>query len=235
MKIKKEKDFSELEKKIGTNFTNKDLLKQAFVHRSYLNENRGFYLPHNERLEFLGDAVLELVTTEYLYKKYTEYPEGVLTSLRSALVNTDSLSKLSTDLGMENYLMLSKGESKDTGKARFYILANTYEALVGAIYLDKGYDEAKKFIEESLLVKVENIVSTKSWRDSKSYLQERAQEILKVTPQYVILREIGPDHDKTFTVGLYLGTELVNEGVGRSKQEAEQNAASLELEKRGWL
>ena len=230
-----EKDFSGLEKKIGVKFKNGDLLKQAFVHRSYLNENKKFYLPHNERLEFLGDAVLELVTTEFLYQKYPDYPEGVLTSLRSALVNTDSLSNMSTELGMEGYLMLSKGEAKDTGKARFYILANTYEALIGAIYLDQGYPMAKDFIERTLLPKVEWIVSTKSWRDAKSYLQEKAQEILKVTPQYAIIREAGPDHNKTFTVGVYLGEELVGEGIGRSKQEAEQRAASLELEKRGWL
>lgn len=227
-------DFTVFEEKNGLNFKNKDLLKQAFIHRSYLNENHTFGIEHNERLEFLGDAVLELVATEELFRRYPEKSEGELTAIRAAIVNTISISNAASSLSMNDYLLLSKGESKDTGKAREYILANTYEALIGAIYLDRGYDAAEKFIEESLFIKIEEIVSKKLWRDSKSLIQERAQESLGITPKYEVLEESGPDHDKNFTVGIFFGSNLISRGSGKSKQEAEQIAAKNALAKNNW-
>jgi ribonuclease-3 len=228
------KNFSLLEEKIGVMFKNKDLLSQAFTHRSYINEYRAKKLEHNERLEFLGDAVLELVVTEYLYAKYPERPEGDLTSFRAALVNTNTLSEVTDELGFNEFLLLSKGESKDVGRARQYILANTFEAFVGALYLDQGYDAAKKFISANLFSLIDNIVSKRLWQDSKSYFQEQAQEHVNITPEYHVSREEGPDHDKHFTIGVYLGKELVAEGDGKSKQEAEQSAAEEALFKKGW-
>lgn len=228
-------DFSNFEEKTGLNFKNKELLKQAFTHRSYLNENFGTGLSHNERLEFLGDAVLELVTTEELFRRYPEKTEGELTAIRAAMVNTNSISEAATILGVNEYLLLSKGEAKDTGKAREYILANTYEALIGAIYLDKGYEESEKFIEKTLFIKIEAIVSKKLWRDAKSLVQEKAQESLSVTPKYDVLDESGPDHDKNFTIGIFFGDNLIAKGQGKSKQEAEQLAARNALKIRGWL
>jgi len=228
-------NFSDFEKKISISFKNKDLLKQAFIHRSYINENGNTGLSHNERLEFLGDAVLELVVTDFLYKKYPVYTEGELTALRSALVNAIIISEIASKIGMNDYLLLSKGESKDNGKARQYILANTYEALVGAIYLDGGYGVADKFITKTLLPHTEEIVSKKLWRDSKSLVQEKAQEFVSVTPMYKVLNETGPDHDKHFTVGIFFGGELIAEGKGKSKQEAEQKAAEAALKVRDWL
>jgi ribonuclease-3 len=228
-------NFSDFENKVGISFKNKDLLKQAFIHRSYINENAGTGLSHNERLEFLGDAVLELVVTDFLYRKYPGYAEGELTALRSALVNAIIISEIASKIGMNDYLLLSKGESKDNGKARQYILANTYEALVGAIYLDEGYDIANKFITETLLPHTEEIVAKKLWRDSKSLVQEKAQEYVNVTPMYKVLNETGPDHDKHFTVGIYFGKDLIAEGKGKSKQEAEQKAAEAALKVKDWL
>ena len=228
-------NFSDFEKKVGVSFKNKDLLKQAFIHRSYINENSGTGLSHNERLEFLGDAVLELVVTDFLYRKYPGYAEGELTALRSALVNAIIISEIASKNEMNEYLLLSKGESKDNGKARQYILANTYEALVGAIYLDQGYDIADKFITKTLLPHTEEIVAKKLWRDSKSLVQEKAQEFVNVTPMYKVLSEAGPDHDKHFTVGIYFGKDLIAEGKGKSKQEAEQKAAEAALKVRNWL
>ncbi len=228
------KDFSKFEKKIGVDFKNKALLKMAFTHRSYLNENPSQGLEHNERLEFLGDAVLELATTEYLYKKYPEKPEGEMTALRAALVNTIILSETARELEMNDYLLLSKGEAKDTGKARQYILANTFEALVGAIYLDRGYAAISLFLEKVLFPKLEKIIKEKLWIDAKSFLQERAQDAVGVTPIYKTMKEWGPDHNKVFLVGVYLGDELAAEGEGRSKQEAEQSAARAALEAKGW-
>ena len=228
-------DFSILEKKIGLNFKDKDLLRQAFIHRSYLNETQGSGLSHNERLEFLGDAVLELVITDHLYRKYPESAEGELTSYRSALVNAVIISEIARELGLNDFLLLSKGEAKDTGKARQYILANTFESLVGAIYLDAGYKSAEKFISENLFGKIDDIVEKKLWKDSKSLVQERAQEIYSVTPSYKVLHESGPDHDKHFTIGIYFGTRLAAEGKGRSKQEAEQKAAEAAVKKENWL
>ena len=227
--------FSNFEKKIKVIFKNKDLLKQAFTHRSYINENPAASLSHNERLEFLGDAVLELIVTDFLYKKYPHYTEGELTALRSALVNAVIISEIALKIGMNDYLLLSKGEAKDYGKARQYILANTYEAFVGAMYLDRGYDAADKFVAETLLPKTEEIVNKKLWRDAKSLVQEKAQEFVSATPSYKVLHESGPDHDKHFTVGIYFGPDLIAEGKGKSKQEAEQKAAEAALKIKNWL
>lgn len=227
-------NFQTFEEKIGVSFNDKNLLAQAFTHRSYLNENRSVPMEHNERLEFLGDAVLELATTKFLYDKYPEKPEGELTAYRAALVNTMSISAVATELGMNEYLLLSRGEARDTGRARQYILANTYEALIGAIYLDKGYEEAQVFIAKTLLVKTDEIVENSLWRDAKSKFQEIAQEKEGVTPSYETLKEIGPDHDRHFTVGVYLGSEKIAEGQGRSKQEAEQEAAKEAMVMKGW-
>lgn len=227
-------DFSKFEKKIGIVFNDINFLKQAFTHRSYLNERPSWPLTHNERLEFLGDAVLELAVTKYLFKEFPEKPEGELTSLRAALVNSDTLSKVAKDLGMNDFLLLSKGEKKDTGKARQYILANTFESLVGAIYIDKGFNEADKFIEMNLVPLLAEIINRNLWRDSKSYFQEKAQEIAGITPQYKVLREWGPDHSKHFEIGVFLGNELVAKGDGLSKQEAEQKAAMNGLAAKKW-
>jgi ribonuclease-3 len=227
--------FSDFEKKIKVVFKDKKLLKQAFTHRSYINENPAASLSHNERLEFLGDAVLELIVTDFLYKKYPHYDEGELTALRSALVNALIISEIASKIGMNDYLLLSKGEAKDFGKARQYILANTYEALVGAMYLDQGYDTVNKFVAKNLLPKTEEIVNKKLWRDAKSLVQEKAQEFVSATPAYKVLNESGPDHDKHFTVGIYFKTDLIAEGKGKSKQEAEQKAAEAALKARNWL
>jgi ribonuclease-3 len=227
--------FSDFEKKIKVVFKNKNLLKQAFTHRSYINENPATSLSHNERLEFLGDAVLELIVTDFLYRKYPSYAEGELTALRSALVNAIIISEIASQIGMNDYLLLSKGEAKDFGKARMYILANTYEALVGAMYLDTGYDVTNKFITKTLLPKTEEIVNKKLWRDAKSLVQEKAQEFVSVTPAYKVLQQSGPDHDKHFTVGIYFGGDLIAEGKGKSKQEAEQSAAMCALKVKNWL
>ncbi len=228
-------NFADFEKKTKIVFKDKDLLKQAFIHRSYINENPSASLSHNERLEFLGDAVLELVVTDYLYTKYPSYTEGELTSVRSALVNAIIISEIASSVGMNDFLLLSKGENKDTGKARQYILANTYEAYVGAVYLDQGYDIVKEFITKSLLHKTDEIVNKKLWRDAKSLVQEKAQEFLNLTPAYKVLSESGPDHDKHFTVGILFGGELVGEGKGKSKQEAEQKAAESALKIKNWF
>lgn len=228
-------DFSQFEKKVNIIFNDKKLLEQAFIHRSYINENNGLKLGHNERLEFLGDAVLELVVTDYLYNKYPDKDEGELTAYRSSLVNAIIIGEVATNLGMNEYLLLSKGESKDVGKARSYILANTYEAYVGAVYLDQGYKVVEKFIADSLFDKIETIVANKLWRDSKSLVQEKSQEYLSVTPSYKVLHETGPDHDKHFTVGIFFGNELIAEGKGKSKQEAEQASAHKALEVKEWL
>lgn len=228
-------NFKSFETNTGLSFNDKALLAQAFTHRSYLNENRSFALEQNERLEFLGDAVLELVVTKFLYHKYPKKPEGELTAYRAALVNTTSLSSTASELGMNDFLLLSRGEAKDTGRARQYILANTYEAVIGAIYLDKGYEEAEDFISRTLLGKTDEIVEKSLWQDAKSRFQEVAQEKVSVTPSYETLKEVGPDHDKKFTVGVYLGTEKVAEGQGQSKQEAEQEAARNAVLAKGWM
>lgn len=228
-------NFADFENKTKIFFKDKALLKQAFIHRSYINENTNLKLSHNERLEFLGDAVLELSVTDFLYKKYQSSNEGELTALRSALVNAVTISKTAEELGMNEFLLLSKGEAKDKGKARQYILANTYEAYIGAVYLDLGYEVANKFIIETLLPKTEEIVSKKLWRDAKSLIQEKAQEEENITPSYKLLNESGPDHDKHFTVGIYFGQKLIAEGKGKSKQEAEQDSALKALKTRNWI
>lgn len=228
------KDFAQFEKAVGLDFKDKALLKQAFIHRSYLNENRGTSLEHNERLEFLGDAVLELIVTDYLFKKYPGKPEGELTSFRSALVNSTALSAAAVKLGINEYLLLSRGESKDIGRARTYILANTFEALLGAIYLDSGYEAAQAFVASHIFDLIDDIVEKGAWIDAKSNFQEMAQERTGITPSYKTMKEVGPDHDKHFTVGVYLGNDLAATGDGASKQEAEQNAAKKGLETKGW-
>ena len=228
------KDFSEIERKLGITFRNKDLLTQAFLHRSYLNEHTGLNLAHNERLEFLGDAVLELVVTDYLYKTYMQKPEGELTAFRASLVNTNTISDAARAMDFEDFLLLSKGEAKDMGKARAYILANTFEAFTGALYLDQGYIAAESFIKKHLIPELENIIAKGLWRDAKSFVQEKSQELENVTPSYKVLHEIGPDHDKVFTVGIYFRDQKIAEGKGSSKQEAETAAARKALEVRGW-
>ena len=228
-------DFSLFEKKTNIFFKDKTLLEQAFIHRSYINENTGSKLSHNERLEFLGDAVLELIVTDYLYHKYPDHDEGDLTAYRSSLVNAVIVGEVAQSLSMNEYLLLSKGEAKDIGKARSYILANTYEAYIGAVYLDQGYKVAEDFISRTLLTKMDLIMSNKLWRDAKSLVQEKAQEYLSVTPSYKVLHESGPDHDKNFTVGIFFGNDRIAEGKGHSKQEAEQSAARFALEIKEWL
>ncbi len=228
------KDFSPFEKSIGIKFKNKDVLQQAFTHRSYINENPKSGLSHNERLEFLGDAVLELVVTDHLFKTYPDHAEGDLTAYRSALVNAVVAAEVAQSLNMNDYLLLSKGESKDTGRARQTILANAYESFIGALYLDQGYNVCEKFIQKTLIPKLEDIIHKKLWRDPKSHIQEEAQERLGVTPSYEVLGQLGPDHDKFFTVGVFFGDKKIAEGKGRSKQEAQQAAAQAALEKKGW-
>jgi len=223
------KNFTPLEKKLGLEFKNKDLLIQAFVHRSYLNENPDFYLDHNERLEFLGDAVLELVVTEELYQNYPQKAEGELTNWRAALVNTNILAKIGSELDFNNFILLSRGEAKDTGKARQYILANTFEAFIGALFLDSGYNVAKKFIKKYLIKELPRIIKYGLFKDAKSCFQEKAQEKVKITPNYKVLKEWGPDHLKHFVVGVFLRNKLIAKGKGSSKQEAEDAAAQNAL------
>jgi ribonuclease-3 len=227
-------NFTSFEQKIGHRFKDQTLLEQAFTHRSYLNENRQPGKEHNERLEFLGDAVLELVVTEFLFAKYPERPEGDLTAYRAALVNTQSLAEAAGKLGMNEYLLLSRGEARDTGRARQIILANAFEAVIGALYLDQGYEAAKRFVAGELFHKTEDVVSKGLWQDAKSRLQELSQDKLGITPMYELVREAGPDHDKRFVSGVFLGGERVATGEGKSKQEAEQAAALAALAVKGW-
>lgn len=227
-------DFSKFEERAGVKFKDERLLRQAFTHRSYINENRDSGLEHNERLEFLGDAVLELVITDYLYGKMKESDEGELTSLRSALVNADTCSKVASALGANDFLLLSKGEAKDTGRARQYILANTLEAVIGAIYVDQNYEAAKDFILSHVAPLMEEILKSGTWIDAKSLFQEKAQEFKGHTPVYKTIKESGPDHDKHFTVQVAVGSDVCGEGEGKSKQDAEQSAAKNALEKQGW-
>lgn len=229
-----EKDIGAFEEKLGVSFRDKNLLIQSVVHRSYLNEHPDFHLGHNERLEFLGDAVLELVVTEYLYEHYPN-PEGELTNWRAALVNANMLAEVSKDLEVEKYLYLSRGEAKDSeSKARQYILANAFEAVVGAMYLDLGMEQCKTFIGEQLLTRLPNILENKLYLDPKSRFQEASQERFGATPVYRVLEEKGPDHAKWFKIGVYLGSELVASGEGTSKQEAQVDAAAHALEVKGW-
>lgn len=226
-------EISKLEEKIGFVATDKKLLEQALVHRSYLNEHRDFELDHNERLEFLGDAVLELVSTEYLYNNFSN-PEGELTNFRSALVNGKMLAIVAAEVGLEEHLKMSRGEEKDTGKARQYLLANAVEAVIGAIYLDQGYEPAKRFVTEKILIHMDDILEEKLYEDPKSLFQEEAQEQLGITPSYHVEKEWGPDHDKHFIIGVYIGSEKIAEGEGTSKQSAQRRAAEKGLAAKGW-
>lgn len=227
-------NHAELEKRLGVIFKEKLLLEQALVHRSYINENPSYKYGHNERLEFLGDAVLELVVTEYLFKNYPN-PEGELTNWRASLVNSKMLAEMSEQLGVNDHLYLSRGEAKDNNsKARQYILANAFESIVGAMYLDQGYDVASAFIHRELLPKLPHILENKLYKDPKSSFQEASQDKVGITPVYKVLREEGPDHAKVFTIGVFLRDEEVATGKGASKQEAEEAAARAGLEAKGW-
>ncbi|MBT7553326.1 ribonuclease III [bacterium] len=228
------KNLKNLEEKLGVNFNNKDVLKQALVHRSYINEHKDFVLDHNERLEFLGDAVLELSVTDYLFHNFSE-AEGVLTNWRSSLVNRERLAQASETLGLYDWLYMSRGEAQDNNKkARSYILANTFEAVIGAIYLDQGYQVADKFIQDNLIVNLKKIIAEKSYIDAKTSFQEKSQETLGITPNYRVISASGPDHNKQFVVGIYLDKDLVAEGEGYSKQEAQTDAARNALKAKQW-
>jgi ribonuclease-3 len=219
---------SELEKQLGIEFKDPGILERAFIHRSYLNEHPKAGLEHNERLEFLGDAVLELVVTDYLYRNYPN-PEGDLTNWRSALVKTESLSAVAKKLDLDRFLQLSKGESKGNERSRALIHANSVEAMIGAIYLDQGYDAARGFVQDNIISTLSTILAEGTWVDPKSKFQEMAQEREGHTPHYKVLEEAGPDHDKTFTVGVYVGDRLCGKGQGSSKQAAQQQAAAVAL------
>lgn len=226
-------DFAAHAKTLGLSFANLDLLEEAFTHRSYLNEHKSAKA-HNERLEFLGDAVLELSSTRFLYDSFPAKPEGELTAYRAALVNTVSIGEVADSLGINDMLLLSKGERRDQGRARQVILANAFEALIGALYLDQGYDAADAFLKQRLYPKLPSIIEKKAYQDAKSRFQEAAQEKRGATPTYKVIREEGPDHDREFTVGVYVGAEETARGLGKSKQEAEQAAALAALQKTGW-
>jgi ribonuclease III len=228
-------DLTQLENSIGVVFKNKDLLQQALVHRSYLNEHSDFYLGHNERLEFLGDAVLELIITEHLYRTYPKEQEGDLTNWRASLVNAKMLAVIAGEIGVEDNLLLSRGESKDkNSKARQLILADAVEAIIGSIYLDQGIEVAKKFIMGNIVIKLEYILKHGLYFDPKSKFQEIAQDKFGITPHYRVVKEEGPDHAKIFDIGLYVSEELIAIGHGSSKQEAEVSAAKAGLEVKGW-
>ena len=226
--------FSTFSQKISVSFHNLNLLIEALTHRSYLNEHREYEGSHNERLEFLGDAVLELAATDFLFKKFPAKPEGELTAYRAALVNTVSLAESAQLLGISDYLLLSKGEAKDTGRARDVILADAFEAIIGAIYLDSGYASAEAFIAKNVYNKIDEVIARRSYQDAKSRFQELAQEKRGITPNYETLSEVGPDHDKRFTVAVFIGASEIARGTGQSKQEAEQSAAQAGLDKTSW-
>lgn len=221
----------DLAQKIGIPLKNPDLLREALTHRSYLNEHPDWGLPHNERLEYLGDAVLELAVTERLYNDFPEEPEGQLTVLRASLVNYQLLAKVAQEIGLEKYILMSKGERADTSKAREVILANAMEAVIGAIYLDQGFVAAKQFAEKYIVPHLSDIVAKRSYKDAKSELQEIVQEKIRITPNYKVLEETGPAHRRLFRVGVYVGDEKIGEGEGTSKQEAELDAAKNALKR----
>lgn len=229
-----ENTLEQFEEKIGVSFEDQNLLRQAFTHRSFVNEHRSGDFENNERLEFLGDAVLELSSSIFLYKKYPNVMEGELTAYRAGLVNTDSLSETARELDIDEFLLLSKGEAKDKGRARHSILADTFEAVTGAIYLDQGYSVADTFLNTKLFPKIDMIVEKRLWQDAKSLFQEKAQDECGQTPLYKVLNEEGPDHDKVFTSGVFIGEDLVAKADGPSKQEAEQGAAEEGLKYKGW-
>jgi len=227
------KNLNKLENELGVIFKNKELLQQALVHRSYLNEHPNCGFENNERLEFLGDAVLELAVTEHLYENYPN-PEGELTVWRAALVNSKMLSETAQRLNFNDYLLLSKGESRDTGRARQFILANTFEAVLGAIHLDQGFDKSKEFINKNIIKELPTILKEKLYYDPKSRFQEKAQDKTGITPAYEVLAEKGPDHNKHFTVGVFLGDTLIAKGEGPSKQSAQEKAAEAGIKKKEW-
>lgn len=227
MQVSPYQEFAQ--EKLGFTFEDVELLITAFTHRSYVNEHRKSVSKHNERLEFLGDAVLELVVTDFLFNNYTE-PEGILTSWRAALVRTESIGEAGQKLGYEPLIRMSRGEKQGSDRARQQILANAFEALIGAVYLERGYADAETFIHQNITYKLDAILTDGSWRDPKSHLQEVMQRVDGVTPRYVVLEEIGPDHDKIFTLGVYSKDRLVSKGTGPSKQSAQQVAAKLALE-----
>ena len=227
MQIAPYQDFAR--ESLGFEYQNIDLLITALTHRSYVNEHKKSVHEHNERLEFLGDAVLELVVTDFLFRNYSE-PEGTLTSWRASLVRTESISEAGQKLGYESLLRMSRGEKNGSARARHQILANAFEAVIGSIYLERGYEDAAKFIEKHILSKLEGILQSGSWRDPKSHLQEVSQRIDGMTPLYKVLEEVGPDHDKVFTLGVFVGEKLMGKGTGPSKQSAQQEAARAALE-----
>jgi len=229
--MSKQPKISELASTLGLKFKDPELFENAFVHRSYLNENPRFKLENNERLEFLGDAVLELAVTRYLFEKFARKPEGELTLLRSALVRGKNLSQIGKELGVFECLYLSAGERKGSARARELILANALEAMIGAIYLDLGFERAEKFVRDYVAQNIDEIVSAGSHIDAKSLFQEKIQEKFKITPNYKILEESGPDHNKVFTSGVFIGGEVVAEGQGPSRGQAEQEAAEVALKK----
>jgi ribonuclease-3 len=228
------KELALLQERIGYRFKDPKLLEQALTHRSYLNEHPDWPTGHNERLEFLGDAVLELVVTEYLYEHYPSTQEGEMTNWRAALVNANMLSGITNEFDLNSHMLLSRGEARDVGRARQYILANAIEALIGAMYLDGGYEPCKAFIGQFVLSHLPEIISKKLFRDPKSLLQEEAQDRISVTPTYRVMEEWGPDHARQFKIGVYLGRELVGEGQGESKQDAQQVAAEDALRNKKW-
>jgi len=228
-KAKRMNSIEDLEKNLGIQFSNRDFLLTALTHRSFLNENRE--VPeHNERLEFLGDAVLELIVSDFLFRKYTDRAEGDLTSFRAALVRTDSLAQIAKELGLGEHMRLSRGEEDSGGREKDYLLANTFEAVLGAIYLDSGYEDCVQFVHRVLLPKIEDIVKHRLDIDNKTKIQELAQSIYKSTPTYEVTDEQGPDHDKIFTVVVKIDNKIVGEGKGSSKQRAEEQAAKIGVE-----
>ncbi len=226
-------DTSQLEERLNVKFINKDLLREALTHRSYLNENHRWPFSHNERLEFLGDAVLELSVSVLLYRKFPEAPEGQMTMFRAALVNYQRLAKVAQEINLHKHVLMSRGEAKDSGRAHEVILANAFESVIGAIYLDQGFKVVHSFIEQAVFTHLEEVLKNKSYKDPKSELQEIIQEEKRLTPTYKVLEEKGPAHDRIFRVGVYFGSEVITEGTGSSKQEAEVDAARKALEKYG--
>lgn len=224
-----DKKIEKVENILGINFLNKDLLVEALTHRSYLNENRNWKLLHNERLEFLGDAVLELIVTKRLFNKFTKFDEGKLTGIRAALVNTQMLYKVASEMGIEKYVLMSKGEAEEMGKAKESLLADVFEAILGAVYLDNGFDVAEKIVDRFILSKTEKVISESVYKDSKSRFQEESQAKYKITPEYKVIKESGPDHKKEFEVAVFVGNKKIAEGKGGSKQDAEQDAAKKGL------
>jgi len=229
----KNMDVKKFEEVCDVTINNQDLYREAMTHRSYLNEHREASWQHNERLEFLGDAVLELVVTEHLFARF-ENPEGDMTAWRASLVNGEMLAIVAREIGIEQFLMMSKGEAQDTGRARNYLLANAIEAIIGAIHLDSGYEAASKFITDKIIVHLDEVLEKKLYLDPKSYFQEQSQEHEGVTPHYEVISEEGPDHDREFIMGIFLGKKEIARGTGSSKQEAQREAAKNGLEVKGW-